>query len=227
MAIKKIPSDSDLYENKLRIDQQIIAEVDHTKFLGIFIDKKLTWLNQVNHISLKISKSLCVLSKLKYKLPRQCLLSLYYSLIYPHLNYCIVMWGSAAKSVLSKLVVLQKRAVRLIENAPYLSHSDPIFKKLSILKLNSIYKLSCLLFMYKIKNNQIPNVCNNLVLFNSTSESIYSLRTIDNFVVPNHRTTLRSRSIKIQGPKIWKTIPDSSKDIDNLVTFKKQKLNFH
>ena len=132
------------------------------------------------------------------------------------------MWGSAAKSVSSKLVVLQKHAVRLIDNAPYLSHSDPIFKKLSILKLNSIYKLSCLLFMYKIKNNQIPNVCNNLVLFNSTSESIYSLRTIDNFVVPNHRTTLRSRSIKIQGPKIWKTIPDFTRDIDSLVTFKKQ-----
>ena len=76
--------------------------------------------------------------------------------------------------------------------------------------------------MDKIKNNQIPNVCNDIVVLDNTSQSIYSLRTIDNFIVPNHRTTLRSRSIKIQGPKIWKTIPDSSKDFDNLVTFKKQ-----
>ena len=199
---KSIPPESDIYENKLRIDQEIISEVDHTKFLGVFIDKKVTWLQHVNYISIKIAKSLCVLSKLKYKLPKQCLLTLYYSLIYPHLNYCIVMWGSAAKTVLLKLVLLQKRAVRLIDNVYYLSHSDPIFKKYSILNINSLYKLSCLLFTYKIKNNHIPNVGIDLVLLNNNSASAYSLRTIDNFIVPNHRTTLRSKCINVKRTKI-------------------------
>jgi len=216
---KSIPSDS---ENKLQIDQETIAEVDNTKFLGVFIDKKLTWVQHVNHTSLKIAKSLCVLSKLKYKLPKKCLLTLYYSLIYPHFNYCVAMWGSAAKTVLLKLQLLQKRAVRLIDHAAYLSHSDPIFKKLSILKLSSLYKFSCLLFMFKLKNNQIPNSCKDLVLVNDSSSTVYSLRTIDNFVVPNHRTTLRSKCIKIQGPKFWKSLPDSIRAINTLIAFKKQ-----
>ena len=219
---KTVPSDNVEYETKLSFDQEIIAEVDHTKFLGILIDKKLTWLQHVNHISLKIARSLCTLSKLRYKLPKKCLLTLYYTLIYPHLNYCIIMWGSAAKTVLLKLVLLQKRAVRLIDNASYLSHSDPIFSKLLILKLNSLYKLSCIIFMYKIKYNHIPNVCNDLVLINNTSSSLYSLRTIDYFLIPNHRTTLRSRCIKIQGPKLWKSIPDSLMAVTTLNAFKKQ-----
>ena len=132
------------------------------------------------------------------------------------------MWGSAAKSVLLKLVLLQKRAVRIIDNAPYLSHSDPLFNKLSILKLNSIYKLSCLVFMHKIKYNQIPNVCNSLVTLNTNLAPRYNLRTTNDFIIPNHRTTLRSRCIKIQGPKFWNSIPVSSTSINNIKDFKKQ-----
>ena len=132
------------------------------------------------------------------------------------------MWGSAANSVLLKLILLQKRAVRIIDNSPYLAHSDPLFKKLSILKLNSIYKLSCLVFMYKIKNNQIPNVCNSLVLLNTNLVPRYNLRTTNDFIIPNHRTTLRSKCIKIQGPKFWNSIPASTKAVNNMNTFKKQ-----
>ena len=58
------------------------------------------------------------------------LLSLYYCLIYAYLNYCIIAWGSANKTVLRKVEILQKRAVRLVDKAFYLSHTGPIFKNI-------------------------------------------------------------------------------------------------
>ena len=111
----------------IKINNVNITEVEYTKFLGVIIDKKLTWQRHVTYISNKIAKSLYVLNRLKHKLPSYALCSLYYSLIYPHLIYYIILWGCAAKSILNELLILQKRAVRILNKCPYLSHSDPLF----------------------------------------------------------------------------------------------------
>ena len=90
---------------QITIENESITRVDSTKFLGAIVDQKLTWQQHITYISLKISKSLNILRRLKYKLPKKCLISLYYSLIYPHLNYCIIVWGSAYNTTLHRLII--------------------------------------------------------------------------------------------------------------------------
>ena len=67
----------------------------------------------------------------------------------PHLNYCVLCWGSQA----NRIHLLQKRAKRNINKANYRAHSEPIFKSLNLLKLNDIYYLSILKFYAKLINN--------------------------------------------------------------------------
>ena len=66
---------------------------------------------------------------------------LYYSLIYPYFHYCNVVWVLTHKTNLRRLVTLQKRAVRIINNSNFDAHTDRIFKELSILKFNDIHLL--------------------------------------------------------------------------------------
>ena len=61
--------------------------------------------------------------------------TVYYSLIYSHIVYAIEVWGSAFKTELDKILMLQKRAIRLMTS---LSTSDPIFIKLNFLKVVDI-----------------------------------------------------------------------------------------
>ena len=114
---KRMPAqyNSQDFNFDIRIDNEGIFRVDYTKFLGVIIDHKLTWQRHIDYIALKISKALSVLSRLKYKFPKSSLLSLYYSLIYPQINYCIIIWGNASKIHMNKLSILQKRAVRIID----------------------------------------------------------------------------------------------------------------
>ena len=115
---KKMPTNTNSSMNfNIHIDNVNITEVENTKFLGTIIDRKLSWQQHITYIALKISKALGTMKRLRYKLPRSCLLALYYSLIYPHLYYCNIVWGCASKSLLNELVVLQKRAIRVINNA--------------------------------------------------------------------------------------------------------------
>ena len=40
--------------------------------------------------------------------------NIYYSLIYPHLVYAIPVWGFACATEMNKILVLPKRAIRVI-----------------------------------------------------------------------------------------------------------------
>ena len=84
-------------------------------------------------------------------LPKNILLSLYNTLILPHINYCILSWGKESDSIL----LLQKRAIRAIASAGYRAHSEPLFKIYNVLKVTDIYQQRLLIFYYKILNNVI------------------------------------------------------------------------
>src|SRR6218665_2552162 len=53
------------------------------------------------------------------------------------------------------LETLQKRAIRIICNASYRTHTKPLFKYLNILPFECINKLQIGIFMYKLHSNLI------------------------------------------------------------------------
>src|SRR6218665_2380809 len=83
---RKVVSMSDL---KLEIDDKDIMQVTSSKFLGVYIDQHLTWVEHISHIlSKEIAKNISILSRIRHFLPKCTLQGLYYSLIFPYLSYC-------------------------------------------------------------------------------------------------------------------------------------------
>ena len=67
----------------------------------------------------------------------------------PNLHYCILSWGSQCQEIF----LLQKRAIRNIEKAPYRAQTEPIFKSLNLIKVEDMYYLAILKFYSKLINN--------------------------------------------------------------------------
>src|SRR6218665_2670427 len=88
-----------------------------------FVDQNLTWSEHITQISNKIglSKNIDILSRISYKLPAHILISLYYSLIYPYLAYCNMIWSSNYVTRISHLVTLQKKPSVLLQSPPITS----------------------------------------------------------------------------------------------------------
>ena len=61
-----------------------------------------------------------------------------YSLIYPYLSYCNMVWASTYKSRLHGLTILQKRAVRFLAGGPYGSHTKELFSEFGLLRVEQI-----------------------------------------------------------------------------------------
>ena len=165
-------------QNRQKLDFSIydtkIDRVTETLFLGVIIDKCLTWKPHVQNLTRKISKSLGLIYKSSFCLNKNYLCRLYYSLVYPYLYYCACVWGLTYHSNLKRLVTLQKRAVKMISRSSFDAHTDPIFKSLKLLKFENIVSLQVAKIMYLYKNDQLPESFKNMYL---TGEEIHNYNT--------------------------------------------------
>ena len=126
--------------------------MDEFNFLGLTLDANLTWKKNVNKIANKCSKTTGVINKLKHVLQLDIKTLLYNSLILSHINYCITVWGHKG----SRILRIQKKAVRIITLNRYNSHTEPLFKTLQILKIDDQLKLQELNFFYKYMHDNVP-----------------------------------------------------------------------
>ena len=188
------------------------------KFLGINLDENLSWKQHIDIISTKISKAIHVINRVKHILPMNALKTLYYSLVQSHLNYGLLIWGNSFS--INKLVKLQKRALRVIYNKPFRSHTDSLFKDGNILKVNDMYRFQCLLFIFDFKHNLLPK---SFVNFYPDRPSDRLTRQLQDIYTPQARTTFSTRSMFHNAPKIWNI---SSNNIKSSPTRRMLKLNF-
>ena len=79
----------------IKIDDANVKHVDSFNFLGITIDEHIIWRKKTfsYKVSGKISRTVWVLNKLKHFLPLHTKITMYNSLILPHINYGLLTWG--------------------------------------------------------------------------------------------------------------------------------------
>ena len=123
------------------------------------LDNKLSWKQQIAHVKTKISRTISILYKIRNLLLSPTKLMLYNILVLPYLQYCCVAWGTASRSALAPLKVLQKRAIRIVKNANYIAHTHMLFKETKVLKLEDLKDAEMHKFVHKqiqVTNPLIP-----------------------------------------------------------------------
>ena len=139
----------------LQIDGEAIAEVFKSKFLGAIIDNKLSWKDHISFVCRKVARGIGVVIKVRKVLRSESLKCLYYSFIYSYIIYCNHVWGSAYKTNIEPLLILQKRAVRFILGVHLMSPSDPLFTTLKCLNCENIFKYLIGRLMYRIYHGEL------------------------------------------------------------------------
>lgn len=147
--------------------------VNELKFLGVIIVHKISWKSHINYIKSKISKTLAIMSKTKYILDSKALNILYQSLIVPYMTYCVEIWGNTNKTIVKPIVILQKRAIRIINKTDYYHPTNKLFINSNLLKFNDLVEFNIAKIMFKVINNIVPDCVQNLFQMRSTH---YDLR---------------------------------------------------
>ena len=155
----------------LKINNQRIDRVHEFNFLGTIIHETLEWTRHIDKVANKISRTLGILNKLRYVLPVYTLKTMYDALIVPHLNYNILLCGTECQNYNNK------KAIRIITCGKYNSHTEPIFKRLNLLKVDDIFTCQCMSFYHKHVNNNVPLFCKSLFTCNASSRISHSAQS--------------------------------------------------
>ena len=109
------------------------ADEKSARLLGIQIDANLDLKYHFELLHRKVSRAIFCLNQMKHILDKAHLKLLYNSYIKSHIEYCCNIFCLANKSYIKPILLLQKRAIRIICGANYRDHTQPLFKHEHIL----------------------------------------------------------------------------------------------
>jgi hypothetical protein len=175
----------------LNIDGVSIEFVSEFNFLGVIIDECISWKNHINLVAKKISKTIGILNKLKHFFPLNILLNIYNALILPYLNYGALLWHRCS----NRLLVLQKRALRVISCSKYNAHTSSLFKNLGLLRCTDICTIQCYKFCYKLEKRLLPDYFSGIFVKQSAIHS-HSTRGHDKYTLPSIKHEFARNSIR-------------------------------
>ena len=139
-------------------------------------------------------------------------------MVLPHLQYCLINWGNFKQDsniiLKNKLLHLQKCLVRLICNEDRISHADPLFHRLNVLKIDDLYEQTVRMFSCKLSRNLLPPVISTM--FTKADHDHNTRNASSNlYVMRSHK-----RSIKSNAHKCWNSLPLELKQCPSLSSFK-------
>ena len=118
------------------------------------------------------------------------------------LHYASLCWGFNTKRVFK----LQKKAVRIISKSKYNSHTDPIFRKLKLLKMNDIFNSKCLTFYFRYVQGTLPRFFDDIFRSDPNTHTYNTRHRIPNYQRPN--TESAKKTIRYFIPSLIRTTPE-------------------
>ena len=198
------------YRPAVFLDEVLLDEVDSTKFLGIFLDKGLTWNTHVDYVCKRLSLNIYVLRHIAKHCSLPVLRMAYYGLIHPHISYGVALWGSCPNASFQRIFRLQKKAIRIILRLKPRESCRDVFKDLNILPFPCVYIYETIIFC-RFK-------C-DLVRGRDVHE--HNTRGRNNPRVAQHRLNLYENLPSQAGVRFMSRLPDNIKHEINTLSFKK------
>ena len=201
-----------------------IPQVTSTKFLGMWIDKSLSWNEHVNKTALRLKSRTNLLNMGKKFLTTHALRILYFAQIHSVLTYGIVMWGSLlSQASLNKLQRIQDACLKIIDNKRSTSTEDR-YKNLRILTISQTIELELSKLWHKHQLKLLPMKLLETMLLDQNEQS---LQKVHNYDTRNKNLSNRplaknrayQRSFLVEGLKTYSKLPSEIIQIQNYTRF--------
>ena len=152
-------------------------------------------------------------------LSRKALRLLYFAHVHSHLNYSSIVLSCCTKAALNPLLVIQKKAIRIINKKNYRHPSAALFADSEILPLKNLIDFNLLRFIYDYKNDKLPSSFADNWERNNQREG-YNLRNGNEFYLPRIRFNYLENHPLFAMPRIWNNLKVDFKFTMSRKTFK-------
>lgn len=131
------------------VDGTPLKNVEEFKYLGLWLDSRLTFRTHIDSIVKSINCSLRILYRSINCFTKQIRLKIITQLLLPIIDYADVVYQNTADINLKPLNVIYNSICRFVLRCPFRTHHCQIYQSLNLLSLNSRRQFHWLQFVYK------------------------------------------------------------------------------
>ena len=191
----------------LKVGNRTIKRVKFVEYLGVTIDENLSWEKHVNKLRANLTKFYGVFYNIRGILNDSLKKQLYFSLVNSRLSYGIEVYGSCAKTQLSKLQVIQNGLLKVLFSKHKRFNTDPLYNTLKLLQMKDLYTKSVLKFTYNVLYKDVPDLFYEYFQPRDTIHS-HNTRNRTHLILRRPRREIGKRTVRYQGAIKWNNLPD-------------------
>jgi hypothetical protein len=136
-----------------------LERVNQTKYLGVILDKNLSWYPQLKVVANRSRKFIWLFKHLRGIADKELVIHIYMSLVQPLLSYCITIWGGTYKTTFINIERAQRLILKIMLRKRRLFSTNSLYQEANVLTVRQIYILQCILNVHK-NNSFDPNLIN-------------------------------------------------------------------
>ena len=171
----------------LHTDVMNIDKVEATKYLGVTLDEKWTWQEQISSVCSSLLQFFWIFNHIKLFVSRKIARQIYFACVYSRIRYAIKISGSCSKQLISRMQIMQNKLLKLLFNFDRYTNTIFLHKELSLLKVEDIYTTNLLSFVNECRARRSAPVSHD---YFSVHESQYEVRNVGRLNVPRARTEM-------------------------------------
>ena len=203
----------------IKIKDNEILNSESEKLLGVTIDNKLNFNNNLQKILKKANQKVHVLARITpyMSIPKRRLLM--NSFFISQFNYCPLVWMCHSRLMNNKINRLHEKCLRIVYSDKTSSFEE-LLEKDEYLTIYTINLQVLVTEIFKVYRNLSPNIVAEI--FRGRRNN-YNLRHSWFFSIPYVKTVYHgSESLSNLAPRIWDLIPSTLKELDDVNSFKTQ-----
>src|SRR5436190_3332616 len=174
-----------------------LQSVEEFKYLGVTIDADLTWQSHIDALCNKLSSALFAIRRTIST--KEATRTAYHALFESHVRYGITVWGASANKHLERVLVLQKKALRIMADLKGHESCREVFREWRIMTFINVYILEVTVLAIS-KNLQ-----------RNSDQHHYNTRYAENFSLPAHTKKLFEKKPSYAGAKFFNLLPENIK----------------
>uniref|UniRef100_A0A8C6S602 Reverse transcriptase domain-containing protein n=1 Tax=Neogobius melanostomus TaxID=47308 RepID=A0A8C6S602_9GOBI len=186
---------SDLPDPELYIAGEKISVVTEYKYLGIILDSQFTFKKQVKKVIRTIKLNLANFRYIRQSLNTDAAKLFFYTMIMPHLSYCVTSWSQGCKTTLKPIDSVYKQALKVLDKKPFRHHHCSILDKYNLLNWENFVKFHDANLVFKILRGLAPPPLSNFI---NLSRRQTRSATSNNLLVPLRKSAFSQSAFSVR-----------------------------
>ena len=206
---------------KISVAQSIIEPSSSIKLLGVTVDPHLSWDFHISSVVRKCNAILMSLYRFRDHFSNETLKLIIETHVFPHILYCISVWGGTTKKNMAKIKKLINFGARIVTGVRRRESISPTVTCLGWAQIGELVKKRDLLKVFKAIHNQSTPISIRRMFVPRSEVSSRVTRSVEAGAIENQKCRLSStrRAFRYRAIALWNQLPPAVTSQPTLAAF--------